>query len=71
MGVDARHSTLTLSVGHAADKFRYSAPDPQQLNLDGTLEGLPAAIQLRRVDGRELLLEHRGFHWINDFPLNR
>lgn len=57
---EARKSTLT-----------YSRPDPGHLTLKGTFEGAPLSVQLRRIDESKFLLLSRGFHWINELPLNR
>jgi hypothetical protein len=35
------------------------------------LEGDGKAIRLRQIDASKFLLLSRGFHWINEMPLNR
>ncbi len=60
--------TVTLDK---KDRLRWSRPDPDHLVLTGTLEAQPATIRLRPIDTGKLLLLSRGFHWINEMPLNR
>lgn len=54
----------------ASPQFQMRVPEPGLLSLDGTFEGRPTSVVMRKADGGGLLLE-RGFHWINEFPLNR
>jgi len=44
--------------------FKWSLPDSTHL----VLTGAEATIRLRKMDIR---LTNRGFHWINEYPLNR
>jgi uncharacterized membrane protein YphA (DoxX/SURF4 family) len=53
------------------DKLAISRPDPDHVVLTGTLNGAPATIRLKKIDTGKLLLNSRGFHWINEFPMNR
>lgn len=41
------------------------------LELRETLDGAESVTRLERVPERGYLLTERGFHWINEFPLNR
>jgi hypothetical protein len=72
--VDSAKHTLALSSradprGKAS--FTFSRPAPDQIILDGTLDGHPAHLQLRLVDAHKFQLESRGFHWIQEYPVNR
>lgn len=71
--VDPAKHTLALT-SHANPKwkaaFSYVRPAADELVLDGTLEGQPAHLQLRRVDPHSFLLVSRGFHWIQEYPYN-
>jgi hypothetical protein len=51
--------------------FSYKQPEPELLELEGTLDGKKIAAKLRRTDESALLLKSRGFHWINELPFNR
>jgi hypothetical protein len=53
------------------DRLGWTRPDPDHVVLEGSLEGQPTTIRLRRIDTSKLLLLSRGFHWINEMPLNR
>ena len=38
--------------------------------MEGTFDGRKVRATLRRVDKSDFLLLSRGFHWINEYPLN-
>jgi hypothetical protein len=63
-----RDDTITLNK---KDQLRLSRPDPDHVVLQGTLNGSPATIGLRKVDLNKFLLLNRGFHWISEVPFNR
>jgi len=48
----------------------FSRPVPDQLNLEGTLNGHKVQMQLKRADDK-FLLASRGFHWVQEYPFNR
>lgn len=50
-------------------KFRMASPGV--IELDGTFQGAKITTRLRRDDEYKPLLTTRGFHWINEYPLNR
>lgn len=52
-------------------KLNMSRPSEEQLTLSGIRAGHELEIDLRRRDLNEFLLLRRGFHWINEIPLNR
>jgi len=72
--LDAVKKTLALS---RRDKpaFKaalvYDRPDPGHLTLAGTFDGHPVRAVLHRTDPGKLLLNSRGFRWINEYPFNR
>ncbi len=49
----------------------YAQPRSDLLTLSGPLDGHPVTIHLHHEDPRHFLLLSRGFHWVNEFPLNR
>jgi uncharacterized membrane protein YphA (DoxX/SURF4 family) len=72
--IDAAEGTLTLSQTGPTFKsanitmrnpivFKYVRPSPDDLTLDGIVDGAHLALRLHRSD---LLLLNRGFHWIDD-----
>jgi len=72
--VDPQRKSLRMarSVDSAwrAD-FAYENPQTDQLLLTGQLDGHPVTVTLRRMDESKFLLINRGFHWVNEFSLNR
>lgn len=72
--LDQRAGTLALT--YRGDKswqaqFQYTRPAFDRLTLQGTMAGHSATLHLQRVDEKKFLLESRGFHWVQDYPLNR
>ena len=51
-------------------QFTISEPEEGVIRLEGTYEGKPTTIVLRKTDGPTLLID-RGFRWINEVPFNR
>jgi hypothetical protein len=48
----------------------YRKPAPDVLELQGTMDGKAIRARLRRMDERRFMLVSRGFHWVNEYPLN-
>ena len=72
--IDDQSKTLTLTK--PADKnwkatlaFVRSAPD--QLALEGTMDGHKTQLRLKLQDRDKFTLVNRGFHWINEYPFQR
>jgi hypothetical protein len=51
--------------------FAYNETQPGLLALSGTMDGHKTRLLLRREDESSYRLISRGFHWINETPLNR
>lgn len=49
----------------------YKQVEPDVLALEGTVDGKQIRGRFRRMDDSRFLLLSRGFHWINEWPLNR
>lgn len=64
-------SWVDWSTGQERASFAYQQPDAEHLVLDGTVEGCPVRVGLRKSRPPEFLLMSRGFRWINEFPHNR
>ena len=56
--------------GSSAD-FKYENFPPDRLVLRGKMDGHPVTITLHRVDESRFLLTNRGFHWVNEYALDR
>jgi hypothetical protein len=72
--IDVKNKTLVL--GDDKDKnwkanFTFDRPVPDQVTLDGTMDGHAVHLQLRLVDRNKFVLVSRGFHWIQEYPYNR
>jgi hypothetical protein len=61
-----RDSSFRLPLAYA----RVGAHN-DSLRLDGIVNGDSLHIRLHRLDENQLLLVSRGYHWINEHPLNR
>ncbi len=69
-GISVRKADDTVQ-GYPTKDAKFTAPDPDHLTLEGTFDGAPTTIRLRKVDLSKYQLPNRGFHWINEFPFNR
>ncbi|HEU0030545.1 MAG TPA: DoxX family protein [Kofleriaceae bacterium] len=67
--VDDQQHTMKVSRETDADVWRYVQRDAEHLAIDGTYRGQHVEVTLRRQPTG--LLMSRGFHWIQEFPLNR
>ncbi len=54
--------TATLSYEH---------PEPDELELQGSVDGKALSASLKRAPDKEYELMTRGFHWIQELPYNR
>jgi hypothetical protein len=66
----------TLTLTKPADKnwkatFTFARPAPDQLTLDGSMDGHKVQMQLKLQDRDKFTLVNRGFHWINEYPFQR
>ncbi len=65
---------LTLASGKEGVEpmvFTYSRPDPEHLVLEGKVQDEQLSIRFLRSEPSKFPLVNRGFHWINERPLNR
>jgi uncharacterized membrane protein YphA (DoxX/SURF4 family) len=72
--IDTKKNTLLLTQRHANNQqlnFTFAHPAPDQLILDGQLDGHKTHILLRLEDTHKFLLVSRGFHWVQEYPFNR
>jgi hypothetical protein len=54
---------------HGTLKYEHSVPN--RLVLDGDMGGKPTQIVMTQRDLNKFLLIGRGFHWVQEFPVNR
>jgi hypothetical protein len=51
--------------------FIYSIPGENDLLLIGKLNDDSVLIRMKKYDLNNFRLVSRGFHWVNEYPLNR
>jgi hypothetical protein len=66
----------TLTLTKPADKnwkatFTFVRSAPDQLVLDGAMDGHKIQLKLKLQDRDKFTLVNRGFHWINEYPFQR
>ena len=74
IAIDTKKNTVALTSGHGANQkisLSFTRPAPDQLVLDGPIDGHATHMQLRLEDRGHFLLVSRGFHWIQEYPFNR
>jgi len=74
VSINAKDNTLVFTKG--SDKnfkgtFTFQRASPDELILDGDMDGHKTHMLLRLVDRSKLTLVSRGFHWIQEYPINR
>jgi hypothetical protein len=72
--LDAEGKRLTMTKRDDPDwkaVLTYDRTAPDELILDGTLEGRKIHATLHKADESRFQLTSRGFHWINEFPYNQ
>jgi uncharacterized membrane protein YphA (DoxX/SURF4 family) len=52
-------------------ELAFAKPAEDAMVLDGQFDGKPLHVKLHRVDEKTMLLNGRGFHWVNEVPFNR
>lgn len=71
LDLEARTLELTPRDDGEPMVLHYDDREAGVLILEGTIDGINHRATLRRVDEGAFLLVDRGFHWINEEPLNR
>ena len=71
---DAKEKKLTLAKVRTptwSATFSYDLPDPDNLELKGSMDGKAISASLKRAPEKSYELMNRGFHWIQELPYNR
>ena len=66
-----KEMTMTRQLPKSTMVLTYAQPQRSTLVLQGMLDGKPLRATLHRIDEPKFFLTTRGFHWINEYPLNR
>lgn len=72
--INVKDKALTLSKDDDKNwkaNFAFEKGAPDELVLDGKVDGHRTHMQLKLVDRSKFLLVSRGFHWIQEYPFNR
>jgi hypothetical protein len=72
--VDTVKHTITLQSGRDTTLkpvLTYERPSPTKLAFDGHLGGKHVRMALTQHDLNSFFLISRGFHWVQEFPVNR
>ena len=72
--IDAKNKTLVITDDQDKNwkaNFTFERPAPDQMTLDGQMDGHAVHMQLKLKDRNQFLLVNRGFHWIQEYPFNR
>jgi len=71
--IDTAKRTIALMRPQppARTSFTYSQPQRSLIVMQGMLDGKSVRATLKRIDKLDFLLTSRGFHWINEYPMNR
>jgi hypothetical protein len=69
---DGNEFSLSKFTGQpSSGKFNYELPEPDKLELRGSLDGKTIAATLKPAPDKRYELMNRGFHWIQELPYNR
>lgn len=66
-----KEMTMMQQLPKSQMVLTYAQPQHSTLVLQGMLDGKPMRATLRRIEAPKFLLTTRGFHWINEYPMNR
>ena len=72
--IDAKNKTLVITDDQdksSKANITFERPAPDQMTLDGKMDGHTIHMQVRLKDRNHFLLVNRGFHWIQEYPFNR
>jgi len=75
-GAAVKTDQKTITLTKADDKkwnaaFSFERKAPDQMALDGNMDGHKVHMLLKLVDREKFLLVTRGFHWVQEYPFNR
>jgi hypothetical protein len=69
---ESKKLTLTkVRAPQSSATFDYKVPEPDLLELEGTMDGKLISAKLKRAAEKRYELMSRGFNWIQELPYNR
>jgi uncharacterized membrane protein YphA (DoxX/SURF4 family) len=72
--IDINKQTVALTKDDDKDwksSLTFQRPAPDELILDGAMDGNKVHMKLQLIDSAKFLLVSRGFHWAQERPFNR
>ena len=72
--IDTVKRTLTLNKGSDSTwkpVLTYDRPSPTSLAFEGDMDGRRVRIAMTQHDLNKFMLVSRGFHWVQEYPVNR
>jgi hypothetical protein len=71
--IDADRKTIavTLAATKTTSTLSFARPIPEQLILDGPINGRAVHLELKLRDLNSFLVTTRGFNWVQEVPFNR
>lgn len=63
--------TVTFLRMDKVTTLHWQKPEERKMTLQGTWNGVPVTMGLRRVDPDKWLLQSRGFHWVQESAFNK
>ncbi|HEY7188252.1 MAG TPA: hypothetical protein VH436_16970 [Vicinamibacterales bacterium] len=71
--IDADRKTIALTVAatKTSSTLSFARPTPEQLIIDGPINGRTVHLELKLRDLNSFLLHTRGFNWVQEVPFNR
>lgn len=69
--IDAKGGVMSLKSGKRSGQFTFQLPARDELTLAGQLDGQRMQLRLQLLDTSKLPLVRRGFHWVQEYPINR
>lgn len=69
--IDSVSKNITFSNSNANFKINYTLGNSKSLQLSGIIANDTLTIKLTRKTKKDFLLTSRGFHWVNEIPLNK
>jgi hypothetical protein len=75
-GASIEQNLKSVTLTNSSDKnwkaaFAFERPAADRLVLEGEMDGRKVRMQLVLLERQKFLLINRGFHWVQEYPLNQ
>jgi len=68
---DRKTIAVTVAATKTTSTLSFARPTPEQLTIDGPINGRTVHLELKLHDLNSFLLQSRGFNWVQEVPFNR